>query len=175
MLRPICSPLFSLLFFWYLISLNTETIACFKNIFSSLNASPPCPSCSEPNVLDDSQGLAAEGSLSRYRVYPTVCQCLCWEQSAPYLHCLSSILILFSSISVSCSSLMVRPARQRCSNLSKLWALAPSTFIGKIEFKKQCGAKLPNHLDYLLEQFSSSLIPIVFLTVGIYETFITHC
>nr|KAF6337673.1 unc-80-like protein, NALCN channel complex subunit [Myotis myotis] len=33
--------------------------------FLSLNASSPYPSCSEPNVLEDSQGLAAEGSLSR--------------------------------------------------------------------------------------------------------------
>ena len=39
--------------------------------FLSLNASSPYPSCSEPNVLDDSQGLAAEGSLSRYSVNAT--------------------------------------------------------------------------------------------------------
>lgn len=39
--------------------------------FLSLNASSPYPSCSEPNVLDDSQGLAAEGSLSRYSVKAT--------------------------------------------------------------------------------------------------------
>lgn len=63
------------IYFWFL-----EAEKCMPFFFSfsfislhflSLNASSPYPSCSEPNVLDDSQGLAAEGSLSRYSVNAT--------------------------------------------------------------------------------------------------------
>ena len=52
-----CMPFFFFFFYFF--------------AFLSLNASSPYPSCSEPNVLDDSQGLAAEGSLSRYSVNAT--------------------------------------------------------------------------------------------------------
>lgn len=44
--------------------------------FLSLNSESPCPSCSEPNVLDDSPSLATEGSLSRYSVN-TTCLSVC--------------------------------------------------------------------------------------------------
>lgn len=74
-----CPP-FLLLSVWCFIFSWTQRqlhASCF--IFSSLNARPPCPSCSEPNVLEDSQGLAAEGNLTRYSLHPTcMSQCLCW-------------------------------------------------------------------------------------------------
>lgn len=61
------------IYFWFLEAENRMPFFPFSFIclhFLSLNASSPYPSCSEPNVLDDSQGLA-EGSLSRYSVNAT--------------------------------------------------------------------------------------------------------
>lgn len=63
--------------FIYFLALGSRKLHAFFSFsficlhFLSLNASSPYPSCSEPNVLDDSQGLAAEGSLSRYSVNAT--------------------------------------------------------------------------------------------------------
>lgn len=36
----------------------------------------PCPFCSEPNVLDESQGMLEEGNLSRYSVTALCLRCL---------------------------------------------------------------------------------------------------
>lgn len=113
--QTICSPLTILLI---LLFFEQRQLHALKNIFSSLNASPPCPSCSEPNVLDDSQGLAAEGSLSRYSVYPACMSvsvlgtiCSLYSLSSSFIHSWFSL-----SIPVPCSSLMIQPASQRCSN-----------------------------------------------------------
>lgn len=74
-------------FFYFFIPLiffplKTETIACFLH-FLSLNSESPCPSCSEPNVLDDSPSLATEGSLSRYSVN-TTCLSVCVLGNEPF-------------------------------------------------------------------------------------------
>lgn len=92
--------------------------------FLSLNASSPCPSCSEPNVLDDSQGLAAEGSLSRYSVKATCLWCLFWETSCslspPSLCLLRFLLPVLVPISIPRPVLFMstRAWSQRCSRPS---------------------------------------------------------